>query len=92
MTSVRAKIPGPEAVALHTAIEERRHQLGLLRWQLAVQLDFSLEWINRLRHGEASQQLRQAVLAWLHRHPAPSPTAHETKQGGKDHDSGGNDG
>ncbi|WP_327587069.1 hypothetical protein OHA25_08660 [Nonomuraea sp. NBC_00507] len=78
-----------EILALHAALEARRRELHLCRWQVAVQLQIDPRTLWRMSYGLASPYTRRAAEAWLRRHTSPSPTTHETKQGGNDHDSGG---
>ncbi|WP_214327872.1 hypothetical protein [Nonomuraea sediminis] len=77
-----------QVLELHAELEARRKAAGLLRWQLAVQLDLTIRRLWQISQGVASEPTYRSAQAWLHRHTAPSPTTHDTKQGGNDDDSG----
>ena len=62
-----------EVLALHAAIEERRRELGMLRWQVAVEIDITQAMLGQMRQGVASARTRQAAEAWLHRHTSTDP-------------------
>ncbi|KAB8186929.1 hypothetical protein FH608_046425 [Nonomuraea phyllanthi] len=50
---------------LHAALDERRRTLGLPWWRVAIQLQISGVFLNRMRHGHLSKPLRARVEAWL---------------------------
>ncbi|MFB4294827.1 hypothetical protein ACBI99_44860 [Nonomuraea sp. ATR24] len=67
-----------EIQALHALIKERRRQLGMPSWQVAVEMDVA-EWtLQQMAHGRASVRTRQAAAAWLDRHTAPHEAAPDT--------------
>lgn len=67
-----------EVLALHAAIEQRRRELGLTRWQVAVDMDVNQWTLQNLSRGIASDRTRALAAAWLHRHtdPPPPPSTH----------------
>jgi hypothetical protein len=71
---------GHDAMRLRAELDRRRRQLGLPWWQVAVQADVGEDALHRLRNGVASAPTREALAAWLHRHPAPpAPTPDSRK-------------
>lgn len=77
-----------QVIELHQALDSARAELGILRWELALQLDIDPRTLRYMAWGVASGRTIQFAAAWLHRHTSPPSTTHETTQGGNDHDTG----
>lgn len=75
--------------ALYERVNARRRALGLYWWQIAAVADVGTDALYRMSMDVASLRTRSALEEWLRRHPAPAPTTHDTKQGGKGHDNRG---
>lgn len=68
-----ARMTAREVIALHAAIEARRRELGLCRWQVAVEMDLTLWLLQQMSRGVLSDRTRERAQAWLQRHSAPPP-------------------
>lgn len=60
-----------EVIALRAAVDVLRRELGLYRWQVAVQADIGEGALRRAAYGVASARTRAQLQEWLHRHTAP---------------------
>ncbi|GIH91977.1 hypothetical protein ACFFMN_33785 [Planobispora siamensis] len=60
--------------ALHAALDNRRRQLGLKWWQVAIEVDTTETRFREMRNGTVSPALRQRAEAWLERRPVPPRT------------------
>lgn len=50
---------------LYALVDERRRELGLPLWRVAVQLQVSTNYLGCMRRGHVSAPLRARVEAWL---------------------------
>lgn len=55
---------------LYPALDDRRRELGLFWWQVAVELDCTYNQLSRMRWGRVQPELCARAEAWLRR-PTP---------------------
>ncbi|MDF5758580.1 hypothetical protein [Spongiactinospora sp. TRM90649] len=58
---------------LHALLDERRRELGLRWWQIAVQADVTQQRLRLLRHGTCSPRMRARAEEWLRHHRKQDP-------------------